>query len=444
MLVQQFNTARVLPVAAAGTLLLALLLGGAAGGPGDFAVELSALFTLAVALRALPSTLLTPAARGGIILAGAALALPLLQLIPLPTVVASALPGRAGLANELASVDAAGLSHASLASTFTERSLWALLPGIALFAAGLALPPVWRQRLLATVVTFSLASVILGLAQIAGGPGSPLRFYEFTNTSDAVGFFANRNHFASLLYVALVLGVSLLAVHWRRGTSRPLHGALGATVVVFYLAGLGLARSRMGLLLGMLAMAGAAAILISSSSSTGRAARRWTLVTATIGVLAVVQISLYGILNRLQADPLDDARWTFFANTRALAAHYAPVGSGLGTFVSAYQSGQTPQQQQSFYANHAHNDYLELALEAGWPAIGWMVAFALWWLWCTVAAWRRASSSALLARGASLGLGLLMLHAMVDYALRTEAMLAVAGLLCAVLAPPSPHHKHPA
>ena len=432
---KQLNSPRLLPITAAGTLLLALVLGGAAGSPGDFVVQLSALLTLGVAVQALPGAPLTPAARIGIIFAGAALALPLAQLIPLPAAVASVLPGRAGLASELAGIEAAGLSHASLAPTFTERSLWALVPGVALFAAGLALPPVWRQRLLATVVTFALASVILGLAQIAGGPNSPLRFYALTNTADAVGFFANRNHFASLLYVALALGVSLLAVHWRRGSNRRLHGALGATVVVFCLVGLGLARSRMGLLLGMLAMVGAAAILISSSSSTGRAARRWTLVTATIGVLAVVQISLYGILNRLEADPLDDARWTFFANTRALAAHYAPLGSGLGTFVSAYQSGQTPQQQESFYVNHAHNDYLELALEAGWPAIGWMVAFALWWLWCTFAAWRHTSGAALLARGASLGLGLLMLHATVDYALRTEAVLAVAGLLCAVLVP---------
>jgi O-antigen ligase len=437
---QKTNAAQWLPASAVCTLGLALTLGGAARSPGDFVVELSALLTLGLACRVLPRTPLTPAARGGIILAAVAFALPLVQLLPLPASLAGALPGRADLARELASIGADGLSHASLATTLTERSLWALLPGVALFAAGLALPPAWRQRLLALVVTFALASVVLGFAQVAGGPNSSLRFYEFTHATDAVGFFANRNHFASLLYVALVLGVSLLAVHWRRGTSRPLHGALGATVVVFCLVGLGLARSRMGLLLGMLAMVGAAAILTASSSATGRVARRWALATTTIGVLAVVQISLYGILNRLQADPLDDARWTFFANTRALATAYAPVGSGLGTFVAAYQSSQTPQQQQSFFANHAHNDYLELALETGWPAIGWMVAFALWWLWCTVAAWRHTSSSALLARGASLALGLLMLHATVDYALRTEAMLAVAGLLCAVLLPSVREH----
>lgn len=441
-LVQQINAARLLPVTAAGTLLLALMLGGAANSPGDFVVELSALLTVGLALWALPDTLLTPAARGGIVLAGAALALPLLQLLPLPAAMAGALPGRAALAGELAGIQAAGLSHASLAPTSTERSLWALLPGIALFAAGLALPPLWRRRLLAVVVGFTLASVVLGLAQIGGGPGSPLRFYRPTHATDAVGFFANRNHFASLLYVALVLGVSLLAVHWRRGTNRRLHGALGAIVMVFCLMGLGLARSRMGLLLGMLATLGSAGILIGSSSGGGRAARRWALATITIGALAVVQISLYGILNRLQADPLDDARWSFFANTRALAAGYAPVGSGLGTFVSAYQSGQTPQQQESFYVNHAHDDYIELALEAGWPAIVWLAALALWWLWCTVIAWRHTSSGALLGRGASLGLALLMLHATVDYALRTEAMLAVAGLLCAVLAVAAQEHVH--
>jgi O-antigen ligase len=246
-----------------------------------------------------------------------------------------------------------------------------------------------------------------------------------------VGFFANRNHFASLLYVALALTVGLLAMYWRRGGLRP-YAALGATAVVFCLIGLGLARSRMGLALGMFALLGAAAILLSAASH-GRAVRRWLLLTTVIGVLAVVQISLYGILSRLETDPLQDARWTFFSNTRALAAHYAPAGSGFGTFSHAYQSTQTPAQQQSFYVNHAHNDYLELALEGGWLAIAWAVAFMAWWLWCTWAAWRRPANGHNLARAASLALLLLMLHAVIDYALRTSAMLAVAGLLCATV-----------
>ncbi len=427
---QRLDVTHWLFASAISTLVLALTFGGADQAAGDPAIQLSALLTLGLSWPRLRCTSLTPMARVAIVLAAAAVALPLAQLLPLPAAIANTLPGRAAINNELVGVGADIASHPSLSPDLTERSLWGLLPGLALFAAGLALPPVGRQRLLAAIVIFALFSVVLGLAQIAGGPASPLRFYRPTHAGDAVGFFANRNHFASLLYVALALTVGLLAMYWRRGGGLRPHAALGATAVVLCLIGLGLARSRMGLLLGMFALLGAAAILLSAASH-GRAVRRWLLLTTLIGVLAVVQIGLYGILNRLEIDPLQDARWTFFSNTHSLAAHYAPVGSGFGTFSHAYQSTQAPAQQQSFYVNHAHNDYLELALEGGWLAIAWAVAFVTWWLWCTWAAWRHPTNGHNLARAASLALLLLMLHAVVDYALRTSAMLAVAGLLCA-------------
>jgi O-antigen ligase len=429
---QHLDATHWLFASAVSTLLLALTFGGADQTAGDPAIQLSALITLGLAWHRLRNTSLTPMARAGIVLAAAAVALPLAQLLPLPATIANALPGRAAISSELVGIGADIASHVSLSPTLTERSLWALLPGLALFCAGLGLPPAARQRLLATVVIFALVSVVLGLAQLAGGPASPLRFYRPTHAGDAVGFFANRNHFASLLYVALVLTAGLLAVYWRRGAGSRPYAALGAAAVVFCLTGLALARSRMGLALGMLALLGAAAILLSAASH-GQAVRRWLLVTTLIGTLAVVQIGLYGILSRLETDPLQDARWTFFANTHSLAARYTPLGSGFGTFSHAYQSATPPAQQQSFYVNHAHNDYLELALEGGWPAKGWAMAFVAWWLWCTWTAWRRPAKDHTLARAASLALLLLMLHAVVDYALRTSAILAVAGLLCATV-----------
>lgn len=429
---QRLDASSWLLASAISTLVLALTFGGGDQTAGDPAIQLSALVTLGLSWHRLRSVFLTPMARAGIALAFAAVALPLAQLLPLPTVIAVALPGRHAISSELFGVGAGIASHLSLSPALTERSLWGLMPGLALFFSGLGLPPAGRQRLLATVVIFALVSVVLGLAQLAGGPASSLRFYRPTHAGDAVGFFANRNHFASLLYVALVLTAGLLAVYWRRGGGSRQYAALGAAAVVFCLTGLALARSRMGLALGMLALLGAAGILVSATSY-GRAVRRWVVLTGLIGILAVVQIGLYGILSRLETDPLQDARWEFFASTHRLAAHYAPIGSGFGTFSHAYQSSTPPAQQQSFYVNHAHNDYLEVAVEGGWPAIGWAIALVVWWLWCTWAAWRQPVNGHTLARAASLALLLLMLHAVIDYALRTSAMLAVAGLLCATM-----------
>ena len=52
--------------------------------------------------------------------------------------------------------------------------------------------------------TVGIIGVFVGLFQVAGGPESPLRYFEITNPTEAVGFFANRNHFAALLYCLIL------------------------------------------------------------------------------------------------------------------------------------------------------------------------------------------------------------------------------------------------
>ena len=49
------------------------------------------------------------------------------------------------------------------------------------------------------------------------------------------------------------------------------------------------------------------------------------------------------------------------------------VGAGPGT------STTDPATIERTYVNHAHNDYLELALEGGIPAIVLMLLFLAWW-----------------------------------------------------------------
>ena len=55
------------------------------------------------------------------------------------------------------------------------------------------------------VSLLELIGAFLGILQVAQGPTSALRFYQFTNPNEAVGFFANRNHFAALVNVLILL-----------------------------------------------------------------------------------------------------------------------------------------------------------------------------------------------------------------------------------------------
>ena len=122
-------------------------------------------------------------------------ALPLAHLVPLPPSVWMLLPGRSDFETSL---HAAGLEVAWLPLSVAPSMSWlsglALLPPMAVFLGVLQLGYADRRRLSLVILLVGMLSVGLGLLQVAQGPSSPLRFYAFTNTSEAGGFFAYSNH----------------------------------------------------------------------------------------------------------------------------------------------------------------------------------------------------------------------------------------------------------
>ena len=74
-----------------------------------------------------------------------------------------------------------------------------------------------------------MISVVLGVLQVTGGDGS-WYFYRITNLGVAVGAFANGNHFATLLLVAIPALAAVAATVIRTGSKqqRTLAGALAA------------------------------------------------------------------------------------------------------------------------------------------------------------------------------------------------------------------------
>lgn len=403
------------------------------GGPGD--IGETALQLLALGL--LPWALPTAWKRTGIALdqriilclLGAVIVLVLWQLIPWPAALWQQLPARAAYADELLVAGLPPTAHVlSLTPHATEATLWALLPPAALLVAALALPWQSRLRLLDVVLAMAAISVLLGFFQIAGGADSALRLHAFNNGTGTLGFFANRNHHAALLYMALPLAA------WRFGTARlPLARVTLGGLLLLLILGLALTFSRAGIALGMLGALLAVPLLIGDRQQPW--ARRIPLLLGTLALAAVVQYALYGILQRLDADPLDDLRWTLFENTRALAAMYAPVGSGLGSFVQAYASDAPTSQLIASYVNHAHNDWAELYLEAGAIGLGLAIVWVGWLLRTGWRARRRAATQrdARAIHAAMIALLLVLLHSLVDYPLRTPAIATIAVLCVAWL-----------
>lgn len=424
----------------------------------DGSLELASLPLLLAALWTASETALTPPTRRALILISAMVAIPLVQLIPLPAWLWTSLPGRADLvtAFTLTGRDLPWMPL-SLAPGATWFSALSLLPPVAVFLATALLG--WRQRRVLSLVIIALAlvSVFLGLLQVAQGPWTALRFYRPTHVDDAVGFFANRNHFAALLYV-----VTLLVIAWAIDIGARVRGEGAQTanavmislliaafiIVVLLLAGQTVARSRAGIALMIAGLIGAFGLAMSdrrAAVSGGQAAKLMLAAVALVAVFAA-QYALFRVFQRFEADPLADARFVIARNTIAAAMAYMPFGSGLGSFATVYSLFEKPQDLIAYaYVNHAHNDVLQVWMEAGVAGAGLILGFLLWFGWRVVSVWRAGDDRGmaidrLLAKAATIAIALLLLHALVDYSLRTSAMMVVFAFLCALLVDPPARH----
>jgi O-antigen ligase len=287
--------------------------------------------------------------------------------------------------------------------------------------------------------------VFIGLAQLMQGPASPLRFYPFTNLSESVGFFANRNHYAALLYSLVPFAMAwVLALYRSHLDGRKLLAALGGVALVALALGLAMSRSRAGLgLAAFAAVSGLAMLGLRRDSARSRLPDGFALLGGVllVAVFLGIHYGFAGFASRFDHDPLADFRLTIAGVTVTAAVAFFPFGSGFGTFTAIYQMFETPDAMLVSYVNHAHNDWLELGLEGGIPALVIAGAFLVWWGRATLAAWRpfpkvQFEIDYLLPRAASISGFCLLLHSVVDYPLRTTCMSVVFAFTCALLVAP--------
>ncbi len=392
---------------------------------------------------------------------------PLAQLVPLSPSLWMRLPGRSDYEGSLMAAGLeVGWQPLSVVPSMTWLSFLALLPPAAVLLGVLQLSYTERWRLSLAILSVGLVSVGVGLLQVAQGPTSSLRFYALTNDTEAVGFFANRNHYAALLYclvlVAAAFSVAVVADFARAGLSfkstrstTHIIAALSGFAAVFILvAAQAMARSRAGLGLTAVALMGAFALAYLTPAGTTVAQQEQRGAKAASGAIRLLaaaillaclfglQFAVYRMSHRFHFDPLTDARVVFARNTIDAAIAYMPFGSGLGTFVSVYPGFEKASDNMaSAYANRAHNDYLELWLEAG---LAGLIGIGMFLIWAAVKCWRvwrRGLPDArhrdnLLACAAALAMMLLLAHASVEYHLRTAAMMAVFAWTVAMVMGP--------
>jgi O-antigen ligase len=129
-------------------------------------------------------------------------------------------------------------------------------------------------------------------------------------------------------------------------------------------------------------------------------------------------------------------RADIWSHTAHVIGEHGIAGSGLGTFPAVYRLSEDPATVERTFVNHAHNDYMEFALEAGIPGIVLTLLFLLWWCSRAFAIWR-SPDAAEMARAACVASAAVLLHSLVDYPLRTAAIATVTAMALALMADPA-------
>jgi hypothetical protein len=428
---------RIRSAIAALYLFACLVLGGSAQGVWqNMILQLAGLGLIAWAAAHSSSAALPRFAKQVLLIAVAALAVIALQSVLLPSSIWSALGPRRQIA---AGYHLLGMSVPAEPLTLTPyggvSSLFACIPPLAIFCSMVRLKGYRADWLAVAVIAAAIAGITLGSLQVARpSPVNPWYLYAETNFGSAVGFFANANHMGTLLVISFPFLAALVASttnsdRQRNATIGVSAGGAGILIIV----GLALNGSLAAYGLALPVLVASGVILFR----TNRRMRRWASIAVAllmIGSVVILEVASLGTnLMTQEATTSVQSRQEIFSTTLNAARDFFPFGSGLGSFRNVYHLYEDPDQVTSTYVVHAHNDYLEIALELGMAGIVLIVVFLVCW---GAAVWRvwRATEGEPFARAASIASAAILIHSLVDFPLRTAAISATFAMCLALLA----------
>jgi len=425
-----------------------IIVGLMGGGARSDILSLAILRPLAIVAAAY-AFLATPAgawhsSRVPLSLLAAAMAITALQLVPLPAGLWTSLAGRDMFAQVYAEFAKPEGWHAlNLYPSYGWNSLFAMFVPLAALLLLIRVDAANRPAVLILFIGLAVASATLGILQLLGPSRNLFYLYRITNFGDPVGLFSNRNHQAVFLACAFPIMAAYVGLPRERGDKGSgLRTMLCCGAAVFLLASVVATGSRSGTLIAAAAIVASFALVPRSQwtmISIGRKRRvsARTIAIAGVAIISMVLLFFSSRLTSLQRfvdlGGQDDIRVSALSTNLAMAREFFPWGAGMGTFAEVFAIHEPAELLDTQYLNHAHNDWVEIVIEGGLPAILLVIAaIALIVRRAIPVVTKRidGSQTAILSR---LGLVLLLLLAMAsvsDYPLRTPTMsvLAVVAL----------------
>jgi O-antigen ligase len=418
-------------------LFACLLLGGSAQGIWQNALlQLAGVVIIAWAAAEARPAPVTPSAKQLLLIALAAIALIAVQLVPLPPSIWAHGP-RVPIAESLRLLgDARGAMPLTLAPYSTLSSLLALIPPLAMLCAILGLKAFRLRWLAAALLAGAFAGILLGALQVTSAEPdqSPWYLYRETNWGAGVGFFANANHMATLLVISLPFLAALAAAG--RSANLQRYSALLSIIVgavLVLVVGIALNGSIAGYVLALPVAAASTLIVIPRGNKARGAVGLVAALLLAGGLIALATSSISSSAVGKEAATSAQSREEIFSTTARAIGDFMPWGSGLGTFRQVYPMYELLDQVTPTYVVHAHNDYAEIALEAGIPGIVLVLLFLAWWRDGVWRVWRTAEAGPF-ARAATIASAAILVHSVVDFPLRTAAVSAAFAMCLALIA----------
>ncbi|MFD3316129.1 O-antigen ligase family protein [Alteromonas macleodii] len=325
----------------------------------------------------------------------------------------------------------------SVDSTQTKTSLLKSVSYLCVFISCLLLITT-PSRAKQVMLCFLLAGVwqaTYGSFEALSGLSSSLVF-DLPVKNIATGTFVYRNHYANFLVLCLSMSVGYL-VSTLETRNLPTNRAMLRSILTTLLNGkalvrvclaimviaLVMSRSRMGNSSFFIAMTitGLLGLYLIKNKTRGLTFLIISMFVIDIFILSA-WFGLDKVQERLVATSLEqESRDEVVRDALPLLGDFAVTGSGMGSFYGIFPSYQS-ENIRLFY-DHAHNDYLQFAIEAGIPASALLFALVTMCLYFAIRAMRVRADSIMrgVAFGCTMAILSVAIHMTVDFPLQAPA-----------------------
>jgi len=259
--------------------------------------------------------------------------------------------------------------------------------------------------------------------------------FGFKESGIATGSFVYKNHLANYLMMCLAVGSGLIVSqlhispsgHWHERLKRWSEGVISRKMfvrlaLIIMVIALVMTRSRMGntAFFAAITLGGFIALLFFKDKPRALVPLIISLILVDTLVVGTV-FGLDKVKDRLeQTSVLKETRDEVVQWSLPIVEQYSLTGTGMGSFYSVFPS--YTQFNIGFY-DHAHNDYLQFAAEAGLPATLLLGGMWLWAVAIAIRSMKTRNSKTLrgLALGCLVALLGMLIHITVDFNLQAPA-----------------------